>query len=1072
MKRISEKVRDLVEVRPYIAVDDLFREPDATLSNYRFTDITAFMMSGWFDAVASKDPRQMCRAIAGFRGVGKSHFLAAFALLLSHPELRSRSADQHVQSSLHQLLRRHYPVVNVRRGSGPSLLRELQTAAIHQFDLKPEKVGTTIAEAVAVIAECSSGLTPILIIDSNPERNGPIERNDGNDLAEVAECCRSRSVFVGIALDDEISMADGSNSAISKSFNIEYLDPENLHKIVDTYIFPKNPRNQVLLGSLYNGFREAIPDFNWSEQRFSALYPLHPILLELTPFIRSYLPKFALFGFASTAGERILGRPADSLIGIDDVFDAVEFDLRKVPELNAVFAAYDSVSSQIGQNVPVAARHKAKLVLKVLLLNSLAQRPSSGADVAAAMMISDNGEPGNSIRDIDSMLSGYAASLPNAISVDTTDSLRSRYKFNICSNEFEKRLNLLIESTEPAAVDRIYLNAVGERFPEIGPILTGENESTVLFAEWRGSRRPGRIFRTNHVPAGDAVEARIDWEVALDLFNTGPEGGKSDFTGTRVEWKVGLLSDHEKRSLAAHAALTKDAELRTKYPDEFSATALATANAVSAAVERTIVNDARLVIDGFDFNFSDMARQAASLSQMIGEMLEPLFEAIHFEHPYFVETLTPEIVERFIKSLSEGEDHDQAALTFGVALGVAEFGESGFALLSKERLRKAAYVSAALDLIERSEKQAETTITAIEGRLAEPPGGLTIDAVRIILTAMAHRGLIELVTADHERINGRSIDLKLQWSNIIAAALPGTVKISDEKLLEWARLVCGDESIVSLSGAEGRTKILEAFVEITAQWERRDPFRAFESVPDTDLNTNMWRHSNKTWESYSATVANVNEALLGNITIEECIDAICSSFASRPELFHRSRESITAIEEFGKARPEIDRIGNYLAVADATRDPEVESARESLREALLKVAKLPSEQGLRELGYCWEKFLRVYTEHYTQLHSRVSAPLDFRAFVQGTLGEGASAGDVGQQRWQELSLDVPPSQKRTIKRRLDRFNCSIDPEPFLQKAPFCKCGFQPSDASFVDDRDRQHADQLSANATLLDVPSN
>jgi hypothetical protein len=135
-------------------------------------------------------------------------------------------------------------------------------------------------------------------------------------------------------------------------------------------------------------------------------------LLELTPFIRSYLPKFALFSFASTAGERILGRPADSLIGIDDVFDTVEFDLRKVPDLQDVFQAYDAASTQINTSVPVAARHKAKLVLKVLLLNSLAQRSSNGSDVSAAMMICDDGEPGNSVRDIDSMLGGYAAAFP------------------------------------------------------------------------------------------------------------------------------------------------------------------------------------------------------------------------------------------------------------------------------------------------------------------------------------------------------------------------------------------------------------------------------------------------------------------------------------------------------------------------------------------------------------------------------------------------------------------------------------------------------------------------------------
>lgn len=1024
MKRIPEKVRDIVEVRPYTTVDDLFREPEATLSNYRFTDITSYMMARWFDAVVSRETDQMCRAIAGFRGVGKSHFLAAFALLMSHPELRSRSTDQHVQSSLQQLLRRHYPIVNVRRGSGPSLLSEIRNAAALAFGLSTEKAGSTVSDVVAAIAESSGGLTPILIIDSNPERSGPIERNDGDALAETAECCRSASVFLGIALDDEISMADGSNSAISKSFNIEYLDPENLHKIVNTYIFPKNPRNQVLLASLYEGFRYAIPDFKWSEQRFSALYPLHPILLELTPFIRSYLPKFALFGFASAAGERILGRPADSLIGIDDVFDAVEFDLRKVPELSSAFAAYDEASTRIGQTVPVSARHKAKLVLKVLLLNSLAQRSSSGADIAAATMIDDDGEPGNSVRDLESILNGYAMSLPDAISVETADNFPPRYRFKICSSEFEKRLGLLIGSGDPSTAEQVFANAVADRFPELGPILAGETHSAALFTEWRGSLRPGRISKPGPSTAGETSSGRLDWEVVLELSGIGSKDRRSEFSGTRIEWVVSPLSDHEKHSLTAHKALSSDAELRSMYPDEFSASALAMSNAVAAAVQRTMVDEARLVIDGFDFNFSDAARQATSLSQMIGEMLEPLFEAIYFEHPYFVETLNPEIVDRFVKSLREGDNANQGALTFGIALGVAEFGESGFAILSKETLREAPYVSAILKEMEGPEASGETNLDALHRPLSLPPAGLTIDALRVILSSMAYRGLIDLVTAQDERVSGRSIDLKLDWSNIKAAVLPESKKFSGAKLLDWARMICKDDTLTSLSNAGDRAKILEAFVEIASQWERRNPFGAFESVPDSYLNTRMWRHSNKTWEPYSVMVANVNEALNGNLSIEECIDSICSSFLSRMEMFLRSRESIIAIEGFGKIVPEAERIGNYLALAELTGEPDVDDSRGRLREALAASVDEPSEHGLRELGYCWEKYVRLYAEYYSTLHKQQYDSADLCEPEDGS----------SEQR--------PQPRKKRVRRGS---NCSLDPEQFIQAAPYCKCGFQPSE---------------------------
>ncbi|MER3630926.1 MAG: hypothetical protein C4325_01100, partial [Blastocatellia bacterium] len=124
-------------------------------------------------------------------------------------------------------------------------------------------------------------------------------------LAEIAEVARELNYFVGVALDDDIAGADGTNSAIVRTYSIDYLDQEHLYKVVDTYIFPKNQQKRALLHDIYEYFREVIPTFRWSEQKFTALYPLHPAILEVAPFVRLYIHDFALLGFASEAGERI-----------------------------------------------------------------------------------------------------------------------------------------------------------------------------------------------------------------------------------------------------------------------------------------------------------------------------------------------------------------------------------------------------------------------------------------------------------------------------------------------------------------------------------------------------------------------------------------------------------------------------------------------------------------------------------------------------------------------------------------------------------------------------------------------
>src|SRR5262245_2297129 len=123
MKRINEKVKDLIDVRSYKSLFDYLADPAETLAAYHFTDNTADMMSKWIDKIADVDHESgQAMALAGYRGVGKSHFLATLAAIIAQPELRSKIADQHVSSSTQRLKRRRYPVAFVRRGSHQTLL--------------------------------------------------------------------------------------------------------------------------------------------------------------------------------------------------------------------------------------------------------------------------------------------------------------------------------------------------------------------------------------------------------------------------------------------------------------------------------------------------------------------------------------------------------------------------------------------------------------------------------------------------------------------------------------------------------------------------------------------------------------------------------------------------------------------------------------------------------------------------------------------------------------------------------------------------------------------------------------
>ncbi len=287
MKRLDEKVRDIVEVRSSETVSDFLADAAATLEGYHFTDITADLMAKWVTRISNvRSGGGDAMAMAGFRGVGKSHFLAALGAIISRPDLRANIADSHVLQTAKGLPRRHGAVAFVRRGSSDSLQEELKTAIASTLGTRPGDLSDTIPELLKAASAKGGDLPFVLLIDTASGRATRVSRDDGAVLSEIAETAKKLGVFVGIALDDDIAGADGVNSSIANSFTIDYLDQEHLYKIVNAFVFAKRDQMRPILHDIYEAYRQELPAFRWSEHRFLSLYPLHPAILEIAPFIR------------------------------------------------------------------------------------------------------------------------------------------------------------------------------------------------------------------------------------------------------------------------------------------------------------------------------------------------------------------------------------------------------------------------------------------------------------------------------------------------------------------------------------------------------------------------------------------------------------------------------------------------------------------------------------------------------------------------------------------------------------------------------------------------------------------
>lgn len=1051
MKRIQDKVKDIVEVRPFKSIRDFTADPAETLSFYHFTDATADLMAKWLDGISSVQPgRGAAYALAGYRGVGKSHFLATLGALASSPDLRSRVSESHVEFSAQRLQRRHYPVSFLRRGTHGTLLEEFKASVCKTFQLESLDGLNTFGEVLAAAAQ-KAGDTPwILLIDTALERGSRVTRDDGEHLSEIAEAAKSQNVFVGVALDDDIAGADGSNAAIVRSFSIDYLDQAHLYKVVNAHIFPKDGQKQPILHDIYHYFREVLPSFRWSEQKFAALYPLHPAILEVAPYVRLYVHEFALLGFASEAGEKILGRPANSLIALDEVYDNAESGLRKIEDLQEAFAAYDAVNSTVVNKIPVMQRLQAKLILKALLLLSLDGQGGTASDICASELIFDESDPEKAIATVDALLKTFAEALPDDFRVVVEEGVETRYSFKVSSKEnLNNALTEAVMQVSAETVPGVLRRVFQDRFPEAAPAGDGSPQNEHIIATelfWRGAVRRGSIVW----PGGDGAIADetngqwTDWEVRIDLEGKGttPQSGSGDVA--KITWKPDELRPDEVDKLRSFYVLTTNVELREKFSEQIRASVHAHSIAAEKILTRTFLEDGQLIIDGFDYNFTEEARAAQTLSEMFSSMLEPLFETRYPEHPYFTKQLDYDDVASIVTDLYNGTHRDLAdvqsrAQTFAFPLGLVQLEGTSFVPETRERLAALPIAKVVLDLAAASDGRT-VTLSDVFAKLRNSPHGLGREAQQMLLTALVAERFVEFVTTTGNRINRRSLDLKIIWDDIAGIATPVDSSFSAEKVKQWAKLFLGEVPFETLEKAADQTALKEAFGVWSEAWNNNRLLERFADLPEDAFNVRTWNLAAKAGRTFGAVAGKIAAAAEGTIPLEEGVERIADAFAGSPEEFVQGQQELNVLANFIKGASLREEATSYLAVCEVTDSAEVEALRDRLA-ALLDAAFVnPSEDLNRELGYAWEKFRKAFADHFEPRHLTVmNAPERQATFAE----------IMKSDMWAEFDIlaRLPGMDSRfasvaaRYRRRLTALQCTTNTRELLEKQPYCHCCF-------------------------------
>ncbi|MCC6824250.1 MAG: hypothetical protein IT172_00705 [Acidobacteria bacterium] len=1047
MNRIEQKVKDVVDVRKHGTVSDFSLDPINTIASYHFTDATAELMAKWISRVCGlTDASGSANALAGFRGVGKSHFLGTFGWLLANADMRPRVQDRLVEGALQRLQRKSFPVLFVRRGTCETLLDELKAAIATFLNIRATQLSGTVGELLAAIRRSHTEGRVVILIDTAFERASRVTRDDGAILAEIAEVAKNTGSFVGVALDDDISGADGANIGVSSAFSIDYLDQEHLYRIVDTHIFPKDPRMRGILHDIYGQYRAAIPGFRWSEQRFTALYPLHPVIMEIAPFVRLYLREFALLGFASEAGSRILGRPANSLIAPDEVFDSVETNLREVDDLKDVFASFDRINAGVIAKTAVMKRLQAKLVLKGLFLLSLNEGAATASEIAASMLILDDSGPDAAVAEVERLLTEFRSVDPGMID-ESTDSTGSRkFSFKLMGkDDLRSALAAASESISYDDVLEILRQAMCERFSDCafeGHEGTERSETSIL---WRGSHRKGVVYWNSAIP--ETTDAVADWIVAIDI---GKQGSGAVFgENGAIRWLPADIDAEAMDSLKRLVVLQKDQNVRTEFSQHLSSAIQAHALAAEKIFQKAFLNEATLEIDGLEYNFTDEARNAATLAQVMAFMLESLFEGRYPVHPYFPQPLGMNEVSALVSGLYGGSNPDLAetqalARSFGSALGIVEPDGDRLKPASAEALQKNTFAAAIVESV--SSDGTVRPLGPIFADLSRTPMGLGQESVYLLLAALVSAGTIEFITRSGDRINKRSLDLQIIWEDISGIAAPKALAYSPARLVWWAGNLCGRKFTGTLDDPALREEILSGLSDWLAEWDSTATASRFDELSDDQITSRIWRLSGPAFRPFMRAADAVRSVVAGSSTIEACLETVADTFSDSDVEFESNTANLKMLTDFVASAELREEALRYLSLAEFAGDSRVDALHSRLHAAVLTSLEPNSSVTAAKLRLDIDNFRKQYAEVYAEQHDRVVRDRAYKEKFDEIFGTGI---------WREFEaisgLDgFEPAQRSSIRAfaaKAKRLNCALDSKKAAESYSLCGCGFALFDLS-------------------------
>ena len=511
----------------------------------------------------------------------------------------------------------------------------------------------------------------------------------------------------------------------------------------------------------------------------------------------------------------------------------------------------------------------------------------------------------------------------------------------------------------------------------------------------------------------------------------------------KIFWKTAPLRNDEEEAILRFYALLTEEGLRSEYGEQIRAAGHAHTLAVEKIWTRIFLDEGRLVIDGFEVEFTAEAKTSANLSAMFSIMLEPLFEVRFPEHPYFPEPLGMTEVSTLVNDLFSGARSNLAevqelAVKFALPLGlVTPYGDV-LILESEEKLINLPVAREILKLV--GEKDETVTLREIYRHLKQPPYGLVREAQHLILTALVAQRQIEFVTSKGDRINRRSLDLKMVWDDIEGVAKPSSKVYSYKRLTVWAKILTGSEEFKSIDTPEERKAVQTSLEFWLDEWQATRILERFNELPDEILNTKMWRLSVNAEKTFGAVAETVRAMSEDFISLDEALHRFADAFSDSEEEFFARSQDLVVLEDFINGVKMREKIWSYLAVSEPTQDEKIEFFREKLLQKLDETYHEPSEALNHEMENLWQTFHNRFAEHFAVKHDLIMKSHHLQEQFDEILRS--------DEWWEFENLSHFPIFHRKFWneaekncRQFRELDCRFDVRAILNSHPFCACSF-------------------------------